>query len=146
MVIMTHDEGSAVLLAARSAGPVPAAPVPAAGSGTLGRVWSGFLAGIGALLGLVPHLLHHIGFLVGAAAVTGVVGSVVLGALGLVLSVPFLLGLSRRFHTWHAPAIALVLLAGMFALSAFVIGPAITGTGEAAAPAPTEQHTEHHPD
>jgi hypothetical protein len=120
------------------------------GRGWLGRLWSAAVAVIGAVLGLVPHLLHHIGFLVGAAAVTGAAGSALFGALGLLFSVPFLLRLRRRFGTWRAPALALVLFAVMFSLSAFVIGPAISGGDDPAVPTPiptptpTEVHDIHH--
>jgi hypothetical protein len=41
--------------------------------------------------------------------------------------VPFLLRLRRRFGTWWASAIGLVAFAVMFSVSAFVIGPAISG-------------------
>lgn len=116
------------------------------GQGWLGRLWSAAVAAIGAVLGLVPHLLHHIGFLVGTAAVTGAAGSALFGVLGLLFSVPFLLRLRRRFGTWRAPAVALILFALMFSLSAFVIGPAITDGGEpeVPAPTPTQDHTVHH--
>lgn len=134
----------------------PVASADSAGAGPARRrlrvLWNGICAATGAVLGLVPHLLHHVGFLVGAAAVTGVVGNLVFGAVGLVLSVPFLLRLRRRFGTWRAPAIALVLFAGMFSLSAFVIGPAISGEGAPVAPVPgptpgptpSEEHAVHH--
>lgn len=63
---------------------------------------------------------------------------------------------TRRFSTWLAPAIALVVFILMFAVSAFVIGPAISGTDSttptpipapATAPAtgPTVDHEGHHP-
>jgi hypothetical protein len=68
-----------------------------------------------------------------------------LGVLGLVASVPFLLRLRRRFGTWLAPAIGLLVFAAMFSLSAFVIGPAISGTGNAQpAPVPGVDHASHH--
>ena len=57
-------------------------------------------------MGLVPHVLHHVGIIAGAALVTGVGGNLLFGVLGLVMSVPLLRRLYRRFHTWKAPASA----------------------------------------
>ena len=51
------------------------------------------------------------------------------GTIGLVLSIPFLLRLYRRFNTWVAPALALGIFVALFSLSTFVIGPLITGEG-----------------
>jgi len=57
-----------------------------------------------------------------------------------------LLRLKRRFGTWGAPALGLAVFAAMFSLSAFVIGPAISGNDQAEQqrlPTPTP-HGEHH--
>lgn len=124
--------------------------VPSATQARVGRlrmIWNGISAAIGAVTGLLPHVLHHVGFLVGTYALTGVAGNLVFGAAGFVLSVPFLLRLRHRFGTWRAPALALALFAAMFSLSAFVIGPAITGDGaDVTAPelVQTEEHDDHH--
>lgn len=121
---------------------------PSSGRGRLAALWNAVTAAVGALMGLLPHLLHHVGFFAGAALVTGVGGNLLFGALGLLLSVPLLRRLHRRFRTWKAPAVALALFAVMFSLSAFVIGPAISDTDPEPAPGPTEQidpeHDEHH--
>jgi len=82
---------------------------------------------IGAVLGLVPHVLHHVGLVAGAALVTGAAGNALFFLVGLAFSVPLLLRLYRRFSSWWAPAIAVAVFAGLFTLSAAVIGPAITG-------------------
>lgn len=113
-----------------------------------GRVAGALLAAWGAVTGVAPHVLHHVGPLAGAAFVAGATGQVLFGALALVVSVPFLLRLHKRFNTWAAPAIAVGLMAAMFALSTFVIGPAITGEDDPPAPADVEQtqnpeHDEH---
>lgn len=127
----------------------PSSTVAAPGRRTfLATAWQATSATFGALLGLVPHVLHHVGILVGAALLTGVGGNLLLGLLGLLFSVPLLRRLYRRFRTWKAPAIALVIFAMMFALSAFVIGPAISGGTSptptpAATPAPTGHSTHH---
>jgi len=111
------------------------------------RAWAGLVAAWGAFIGLVPHVLHHVGPLAGAALLAGTGGTLLFAALGVVAAIPFLRRLYRRFRTWRAPAIALAVFAAMFSLSSFVIGPAITG-GDDPAPKPgIEQpagHAEHH--
>lgn len=127
--------------------PDPAAEPPH-GRGRLAALGNAVTAAIGAVMGLLPHLLHHVSFFAGAALVTGVGGNLLFGALGLLLSVPLLRRVYRRFTTWKAPALAVAVFVVMFALSAFVIGPAISDTDPAPAPGPTEQidpdHGEHH--
>lgn len=130
---------------------------PARRRGPLPTVWSATCAGLGAALGLVPHLAHHSGLLLGAALVAGAAGNAILGALGFVLSIPLLRRLHRRFGTWRAPALALGLFVAMFTLSALVIGPAIGRPGDGAPtspppatvePTPTpssSDHGAHHP-
>lgn len=115
--------------------------------------WAATRATFGALLGLAPHVLHHVGFLAGAAVLTGVLGNTVLYAVGILLSIPMLLRLRRRFGSWKAPVLGVAAFTALFALSAFVIGPAISqglsgpapgasseGTGQ-----PADEHTGHHP-
>ena len=116
------------------------------GGGRLHALWSGALGIVGTVVGLAPHVLHHVGLLVGTALVAGAVGTLIFGLLGLAASVPMLLRLKRRFGTWWAPALGLAVFAAMFSLSAFVIGPAITGNDQAEQqqlPTPTP-HAEHH--
>ena len=78
-------------------------------------------------MGLLPHVLHHAGLIFGAALVTGTGGNLLFGVVGLLFSLPMLRRLYLRFDTWKAPAIALVVFVALFSLSAFVIGPAISG-------------------
>ena len=99
---------------------------------------SGLLGGV---LGLAPHVLHHVGLLAGTALVAGSGGTALFGVLGLLASVPMLRRLHRRFGTWWAPAIGLVVFAVMFTVSAFVVGPAISG--ESGSPASVVQHDDH---
>ncbi|HET7399397.1 MAG TPA: hypothetical protein VFJ94_12835 [Intrasporangium sp.] len=106
---------------------------------------------IGAVMGLVPHVLHHVAPLAGAALTAGAGGNALFFAVGLLFSIPMLRRLHRRFHTWAAPAIAIVVFAALFSLSAFVIGPAISGSATEntpATPAPaattTVDHDVHH--
>lgn len=109
------------------------------------RMWDALVGAIGLAMGLVPHILHHIGFLAGTAVVAGSGGTALFGALGFLFSIPFLLRLRRRFGTWRAPAIGLLIFALMFSLSAFVIGPAISGAGDAnPASLPGMDHGSHH--
>jgi hypothetical protein len=69
------------------------------------------------------------------------------GALGVVVSLPFLVRLKRRSGSWRAPAAALLVFAVLFTVSNTVIGPAIRGDSDeppaAATAAPA--HSAHHP-
>lgn len=94
--------------------------------GFLAAAWSAVTALVGGIMGLLPHLLHHVGLLGGAVLVTGATGNMLFAVLGLLFSIPLLRRLYRRFGTWKAPALALGVFALMFSLSAFVIGPAIS--------------------
>lgn len=109
--------------------------------GTGARMWGWVTAAIGAISGLAPHVLHHIGPIAGAALVGGALGSTLFGVLGLALSIPFLLRLKRRYGSWRAPALALAIFAVVFTISTLVIGPAISGDGGSdATPAGHEGH------
>lgn len=83
----------------------------------------------GSVTGVAPHVLHHVGPLAGAAFLAGAGGRLLFAGIALVISIPFLLRIHRRFGTWVAPAIALVVMVATFSLSTFVIGPAISGSG-----------------
>lgn len=107
-----------------------------------GRAWSALVAVWGGFVGLLPHVLHHVGPLAGAALLAGTGGTVLFAAIGFVAAIPFLLRLRRRFRSWRAPALALAVFAVMFSLSSFVIGPAISGEE---AEVPAEEHEQHHP-
>jgi hypothetical protein len=148
------DDGLETMVPEREAETRP--PVTPAGNGRLSfaerrsvvaRAWSAVLAVWGGFIGLLPHVLHHVGPLAGAALLAGAGGTVLFGAIGFVAAIPFLLRVHRRFGTWRAPMIAIALFAAMFSLSSFVIGPAIAG-GDDPAPQPgIEQpagHDGHH--
>ena len=111
-------------------------------------MWAGATAAIAAISGVAPHVLHHVGPIAGAAVVGGVAGSALFAALGLVLSVPFLMRLKRRFGSWRAPIVALVVFGAVFTFSTAVIGPAIRGddssSGTTSAPAVPSDHEGHH--
>lgn len=111
--------------------------------------WNAVTAAIGAVMGLLPHVLHHVGLLGGAVLVSGATGNVLFAVLGIVFSLPLLRRLYRRFGTWKAPAVALGVFALMFSLSAFVIGPAISGDEPDPDPVPVQtpdpdEHGDHH--
>ena len=111
------------------------------------RAWGIVLAAWGVVTGVAPHVLHHVGPLAGAALLAGAGGRALFAAIALVVSVPFLLRIYRRFQSWLAPAIALVVMAATFTLSTFVIAPLITG-GDSGGSQPGVQqpggHETHH--
>lgn len=112
------------------------------------RAWAWLLAIWGAVTGIAPHVLHHVGPLAGAALLAGTGGRLLFATLALVVSVPFLLRIHHRFRSWLAPAIALAAMAGMFALSSLVIAPLITGSDGGPAKPGIQQpagHLGHHP-
>lgn len=111
-------------------------------------LWNVMTGLIATIAGIAPHVLHHVGLFAGAFLITGAAGNLLFGALGLLLSVPLLRRLYRRFGTWKAPAIAVGVFAIMFSISAFVVGPAIN-PDEPAAPVPNQgptpdEHAGHH--
>ncbi len=124
-----------------------AAPPEIRPDSLVSRLTAAGLAAWGGFVGIAPHVLHHVGPLAGAALVAGATGKVIFLAVGLAVSIPSLRRLYRRFGTWKAPAIALGLFAATFALSTFVIGPAISGSdtpAKADIPQPAG-HASHHP-
>jgi len=125
----------------------PADTARAAGS-RLRTWWSALIGVIGTVVGLAPHVLHHIGLLAGTALIAGAGGTTLFAILGLLASVPFLMRLRRRFGTWWAPVIGLAVFAVMFAVSAFLIGPAISGGPDrppgGGQPNPSINHNGHH--
>ena len=110
------------------------------------RTWSGIVGLWGAFTGLLPHVLHHVGPLAGAALLAGAGGQALFAVIGFAASVPFLLRLHRRFCNWRAPMLALAVFAAMFAVSSLIIGPAISGGGTRTPPAVERpaDHPSHH--
>jgi hypothetical protein len=112
------------------------------------RVWGGIVAAWAVVTGIAPHILHHAGPLAGAAILAGVGGKAIFFALGLLLSVPMLRRLYRRFGTFVAPALALGVFAALFTFSSLVIAPRLTGSETTPAPAieqpTTSNHESHH--
>lgn len=107
-----------------------------------GRVWGSILASWAVVTGVAPHVLHHVGPLAGAALLAGAVGKAIFVALGLLLSVPMLRRLYRRFGTFVAPALAIAVFAGIFTFSSLVIAPRLTGSDGSQQPG-IEQPSDH---
>ncbi len=113
------------------------------------RAWGTVVAAWGVVAGVTPHVLHHIGPLAGAALFAGFGGKAIVFAAGLLLSVPMLRRLYRRFGTPVAPALAVAVFAGLFIFSGLVAAPWLTGSEKAPAPGieqPTTPsgHATHH--
>ena len=89
----------------------------------------------GAVSGVAPHVLHHVGPLAGAAILAGTGGRVLFFVIGLGVAAPMLMRLYRRFGTWAAPAVAVAVFAIAYAVSSLFLGPLLTG--ETAAPTDT---------
>ena len=111
------------------------------------RLWSTLAGAWAAFVGILPHVLHHVGPLAGAALMAGAGGRALFAGLGFLLAIPFLRRLRRRFGSWLAPGIALAVMAVMFSISSFVIGPLFSGS-EDLPPVPppgVEQPAGHEP-
>lgn len=126
---------------------VPVRPAGGCAAGRLfTRVRAGAMAVVGAVSGVAPHVLHHAGPLAGAALLAGTGGTILFYVLGMIVSIPFLLRLYRRFASWTAPAVAVAVFTAAFAFSALVVGPAIRG-GDSGSSTTTEVpggHASHH--
>jgi len=112
----------------------------------VGRVRSAVLAAWGGFIGLLPHVLHHVGPLAGAALLAGTEGTILFATIGFVAAVPFLLRVTgasapgglRRSRSPSSPRCS--------RSRRSVIGPAISG-GEDTSPRPgieDADHQEHH--
>jgi hypothetical protein len=112
------------------------------------RLWGAVVAGWAVVTGVAPHVLHHVGPLAGAALLAGFGGKAIFFALGLVLSLPMLRRLYRRFGSLVAPAVAVVAFAAVFTFSSLVIAPRLTGADDSPPATPgIEQpsgHENHH--
>jgi hypothetical protein len=112
------------------------------------RLGAAVLAVWGVLVGVAPHVLHHIGPLAGAALLAGVGGKLLFGALGFLLSIPFLRRLYRRFRTLAAPALATAAFVAIFAVSTLVVSPLIGGSSDSPGKTPGVElpagHASHH--
>jgi len=116
----------------------------------IGRLRVALSAFVAAVLGVAPHVLHHVGPLAGAALFAGAGGSILFGAVGFVAAIPFLLRVRRRHSSWRIPATMLAVMAVVFTLSTVIVGPALTGGEADDAPAAQQSqpagdaHEAHH--
>lgn len=115
-------------------------PLPSNTKPFLLRLRLALAAALGTISGIAPHVLHHVGPIAGAAIVSGSTGTVVFGLLGFLLMIPSLLQIKRRFGTWLAPGIAVVVFAVLFTISTVWIGPIIRGD---TVQTPDAHETEH---
>lgn len=119
----------------------PVAPEQGAPRTVRERVSALVSAVVAAVLGIAPHVLHHVGPLAGAALLAGTGGALLFGAIGLVAAIPFLVRVHRRCGNWRVPGALLVLFAVVFSISTFVIGPAISGSDSGATSKSTTNQT-----
>lgn len=112
------------------------------------RLWAAVTAAGAVVTGVAPHVLHHVGPLAGAALLAGLPGKAIFFALGLVLSLPILRRLYRRFGTLVAPALAVIAFAAVFMFSSLVIAPRLTGSEQSQQPGipppASSDHASHH--
>lgn len=124
-----------------SSGAIPARRQPA-----LARLRLAASGALAAIIGALPHVLHHVGPLAGAALFAGLGGSLLFGALGLLAALPMLIRMRRRHGGWRRPLATLAVFAGIFSVSTFVVTPALTPAGDdqssSSSPA---AHDAHHP-
>lgn len=122
-----------------------ASPQPLAGrvKPLLLRMRLALAAVLGTVSGIAPHVLHHVGPIAGAAIVSGSTGTVVFGLLGFLLMIPSLLQIKRRFGTWLAPGIAVVVFGVLFTISSVWIGPIIRGEIDQPPGAHQTEHEAH---
>ncbi len=92
------------------------------------RIRQALAAAWGAVIGVAPHVLHHVGPLAGAAILAGTGGRLLFFAIGLGAATPMLVRLRRRFRTWAAPAVAVGFFVVAFLVSSVVLGPLISGS------------------
>ena len=116
-------------LTTAKAPPTTGAPPGIKGSGPSRRLRVAAASVGAAVLGAAPHVLHHAGLLAGAAIFAGLGGKLIFAAIGLLAAIPLLLKLRRRSGSWRRPAAALALFGALFALTSFVLTPAILGAG-----------------
>lgn len=110
----------------------------------MGVLRGGLSVAWGAVSGMAPHVLHHVGPLAGAALLAGAAGRILFFVLGLLATTPMLARLYRRFRSWAAPAIAISLFALTYTVSSIYIGPLFTGTEPTTdTPAPSVTATTH---
>ena len=102
-----------------------------------GRLRHGVTAVWGAVSGVAPHVLHHVGPLAGAAILAGSGGRALFFVIGLIAATPMLIRLHRRFGTWAAPAVAVAVFGTTYTVSSLYLGPLLTGDAPSEPPSVT---------
>ena len=113
--------------------------VTVTGARAAGRLWQALSGAWGAFVAVIPHVLHHVGPLTGAALLAGLGGRVLFFFVGLAAAIPVLRRLYRRFRTWIAPGVAVAVFAAAYSFSTVVIGPLVAaaiGAGSEATDGP----------
>lgn len=85
-------------------------------AGALGSAWA-------AVMGVLPHVLHHVGPLAGAAFIAGTTGTIVFGLLAFALMIPLLLRVRRHCGSWRLPVLLLAMFVAVWSVSTWVVGP-----------------------
>lgn len=107
-------------------------------TGVVGGIWSG-------IMGILPHVLHHVGPLAGAALIAGTTGRLLFGALTFVLTMPLLVRVHRKCGSWRIPGVLLGIFIAVWTLSTFVAGPWVEDQLRDPPAASTKlDHEEHH--
>lgn len=116
------------LVRARLRTPDVTSTVATGSTSRVGVLRNGLSVAWGAVSGVAPHVLHHVGPLAGAALLAGAAGRILFFVLGLLAAIPMLIRLYRRFRSWAAPAIAVTLFAVTYTVSSIYVGPLFAGT------------------
>lgn len=111
----------------------------------LGALRNGVSVAWGAVSGVAPHVLHHVGPLAGAALLAGATGQVLFFLIGLLAAAPMLVRVYRRFRSWVAPVVAVSLFALTYTVSSLYIGPLLTRSEPTADLSPSSVTTTTHP-
>lgn len=98
-------------------------------------------------MGVLPHVLHHVGPLAGAAIVAGTTGTVVFGLAAFAFTIPLLLRVRKHRDSWRLPAILLAVFISIWLVSTFAVGPWVRDRlvdNQPAVPQQEPEHEEHH--
>jgi hypothetical protein len=152
MGVVDQSSASQVMPSSDIDDPAPVAAIESTGRDRLRAAWAACRAAIGSILGLTPHVLHHVGIVAGTALFAGAGGNLALYVAGLLLSIPMLKRLHRRFASVAAPIAGVAVFTVMFLFSTFVLGPAINPQpaapvtpAQAPSPEAGSGHEGHHP-
>lgn len=116
--------------------------------GIVGSAWA-------ALMGALPHVLHHVGPLAGAAFVAGTTGTIVFGLLAFAFTIPMLVRIRRHRGSWRLPLALLATFIAVWAASTWLVGPWVqdqladeppVAERESGDTPDPDDHDAHHPD